>query len=108
MKGRPTRKITDWDNEPEKRIADRLAALWLLLEYCHRTGALSDLIYTEVKHVMESSEPKKQKYAWVGALNLWDADGFDGLSLCPKCGGAETRNDGLCLVCQNEARDDNG
>ena len=39
---------------------------------------------------------------------LWgDFDG-DGLGLCPKCHGAETRNGTLCLVCQNEARDDAG
>lgn len=35
-----------------------------------------------------------------------DNSGFDSLGLCPRCQGAETRNGNLCLVCQNELRDD--
>lgn len=35
-----------------------------------------------------------------------DGGGFDGLGLCPRCQGAETRNGNLCVVCQNEIRDD--
>lgn len=38
----------------------------------------------------------------------FDNDGFDGLGLCPRCHGAETRNGSLCRVCQDEIQADRG
>jgi hypothetical protein len=72
--------------------------------------------FNDGKDVVESF-----RTAWGQAMNgevhpideLWkgmdgsDFDG-DGLTLCPKCHGAETRHGALCLVCQNEERDDRG
>lgn len=70
MGNKPRRIVTNWDNEPEKRIADRLAAVVLFTEYYHRAHLVPDSFNNGVQAILETEDPKAVKYEYAAMLGL--------------------------------------